>query len=508
MTQLRILFILVIIIFVLVFGSVFAAYAQGTSPWAIAQTIPLYTDAYPPILVADQNRIVHAFNSEVQYDGQLSIFYRQWNVDKGWSVPVDILLIYPSASEALQDVKLDPTGIFHIVFYKGDQERGDIMYSRAAAPDAGKSQAWSEPIEVGTASTTIFSAALAQFGDNHLTLVYSGNANGVGLYETHSDDGGDTWTKPIGISPVYPDGIWPYHIQIMFDEEGALHVVWGVVGVSGIGQKVYYTSRGADSITWRNPFLLAAIEGDDYGADWPSIIFYQDTLIAMYMDGTIPNGVPPTRWMRLSKDGGETWSLPVQPFPLVGENGRAVLLIDSANNLHIILSNRTADPSPIGGIWHGVWNGDQWGELDLVTPRSATAAVNSGSYATVPGASRPNAVIVQGNVLLSAWWHDIPGGLILPPAGYSYTRINSPELPIVPLPEATLTPKSTADPMIMQAVTPTSSLLPRSTLEADFGGTQPPSISASGVIFIGVIPVLIMTAVLVVHRLRRRSNRS
>jgi hypothetical protein len=513
MNKLRIVFLVGIIIVVGIFNSVLAAYGQGTSLWTPAQPIPLYVDAYPPILVADQNRTVHAFNSEAQDDGKVTIYYRQWNIDKGWSLPADVLLTFPSASDALQAVELDPAGKFHVVYYNGDQFGGDIMYSRAWASDAGRSQAWSEPIEIGTEASPLISAALSQFGDNHLSLVYSGDADGVALYETHSDDGGDTWTKPIRITPVNAEGMWPVHIQTAFDEQGVLHVVWGVVGESGIGQKVYYTNRGVDGMTWRNAYLLAAAEGNDYGADWPSIIYYKDQLIAMYMDGTIPNGVPPTRWMRLSKDGGKTWSVPVRPFPQVGENGRAVLLIDSNNTLHIILANRVGDPA-VGGIWHGVWIGDQWGELELITPPSSAAAINSGSYAEANQGSRPNAVILQGNTLLAAWWHDIPGARVVPPAGYSYTRINSPELPIVPLPEVTLTPTTSAVPMIVPMVTPTtvsitSGVAPVSTVE--FGNNENNSrpISVASILFLGLFPALVLTVVVLsAYRIHNRTNRS
>jgi len=506
MNKLRVLLIFWHLLIAFACTRVLSAHAQGTSPWSPAQAIPLYTDIYPPLLVADQNRTVHAFNSESLDEAQVSIIYRQWNADKGWSVPVDILLTSPSTRDALQDVVLDSAGRFHMVFYNGlVNEFGNIMYTRAWASEAGKSQAWSEPVEVATDSASLVSADLALLGDNHITLVYSGDQNGVGIYETHSDDSGDTWTKPVRITPVYNAGIWPIHIQIMFDDQGDLHVVWGVVDESGVGQRVYYTRREADGVTWRTPYLLAAAEGNDYGADWPSIIEHKDQLIVMYMDGTIPNGIPPTRWMRTSQDDGKTWSSPVQPFLQVGEHGTAVLLVDSFDVLHIILANRVGDP-PIGGIWHGVWIGDQWGELSLINARSAQAAIDSGSYAEIAAASRPNAVIVQGNVLLSAWWHNIRNP---PPAGYSFTRINSPELPIVPLPKPSATPTPTPETMTVQAtVSPdfVVSITPVSPVTVAGSGDGPnttQSIGVPGILLIGLFPALLLTIIVVgTHRLR------
>ena len=477
--------------------------AQGTSPWAPAQHIPLYTDIYPPIMVSDQNRTVHAFNSESQEDEKTAIFYRRWSIDQGWTTPIDIQLVYPSSRDALQGVVLDPMGRFHMVFFSGLIEYGgDILYTRAWASQADQSQAWEEPFEIGTNVGPLLSADLAWFGENSLTLVYSGKDDGVGLYEVHSDDGGDTWTEPVLFTPPYEEGMYPLHIQLEYDDEGRLHVVWGMVDSSGIGKRVYYTRREADGLTWRKPYLLAAAEGNDYGADWPSIINYQGQLIAMYMDGTIPNGVPPTRWMRISRDSGNTWSTPVQPFPQVGENGIAVLLIDSSDNLHIVFANRVGEP-PIGGIWYAEWIGDQWGEPELVTGRSQQMAP-SGSYTTGSAASRPNAVIVQGNEILSAWWHDMRN----PPAvGYSYTHINGPEYPIVPLPEVTPALTSTPVPTLASAtVTPT---LVSSGIEiADYSADKPLALSTTATLMFGVMPVLLLVVLVIgVQLFRSQSTR-
>jgi hypothetical protein len=486
------IWLLFAIVPVILYSSV-TVQAQGTSPWAPSQLIPLYTEIYPPILVADQNRTVHAFNSELQADEKMAIFYRRWNIDQGWTTPVDIQLVYPSSRDALQGVVLDPAGRFHMAYFSGVLEaRGNILYTRAWASQADQSQAWEAPSDIGMNAGPLLSADLALFGDNHLALVYSGKEDGVGLYETHSDDGGDTWTEPVRITPPYEEGLLPVHIQMEFDEEGRLHVVWGVVDESGVGQRVYYTRREVDEVTWRNPYLLAAAEGNDYGADWPSIIDYQGQLIVLYMDGTIPNGVPPTRWMRISKDSGNTWSAPVQPFPQVGENGIAVLLVDSNGMLHTVLANRIEDP-PAAGAWHGIWIGDQWSDLELITSRSAIGSSSSGADTDAFAASRPNAVIVQGNVLLSAWWHDMRNP---PVAGYSYARINGPEYPIIPLPEVTPTSTPLPPPTVSVAtVTPTVYLPP----PGSSGGSpdQPLALSITTSLIIGIMPVLLLVAIVV-----------
>ena len=503
MLHLRTWFSIVIVTMALSGFSAFSVWSQGNSPWEPAQVIPLYTDIYPPIMVPDQNRTAHAFNSESQADDSIVIYYRKWSLDQGWTTPVDILLINPSRRDALQDVLLDPLGRFHMVYFSGVlEQQGNLLYTRAWASEADQSQTWADPVEIGINVGPLLSADLAWSGDNYLTLVFSGKENGVGLYEVHSEDGGDTWTEPVRITPPYEEGIWPFHIQIEFDDEGRLHVVWGMVDSSGIGKKVYYTRREADGVTWRNPYLLAAAEGNDYGADWPSIINYHDQLIVLYMDGTIPNGIPPTRWMRISEDNGSTWSKPIQPFLQVGENGTAVLLVDSSDNLHTLFANRVGEP-PISGMWHANWIGDQWGEPELITARSEQAAAYSGSYADGGSASRPNAVVVQGNVILSAWWHDMRNQ---PPAAYSSTRINGPEYPIVPLPEVVPTPTPSPIPAIIETnATPTA--IPSFTGSSGSSDDRPAALSVTTTLFLGLIPVLILVVIVVgVQRFRIRKT--
>jgi len=490
-------------------GTVSPARAQEIIPWTPAQIIPLYTDIYPPILVADRDRTVHAFNSENLDDQRTAIFYRKWRLDQGWTAPVDIILPSPSIRFALQDVTLDESGKFHMTYYIGSESRGDMVYSWAWASEANKAQSWSYPVEIGLEAGPIVDAALIGGGKDRLDLVYTGQRDGMGVYEVHSLDGGKSWSTPTVVALNNDSNSSPLHIDVDYDDEGRLHVAWGVVGDSGIGQRVYYARRDVDGLAWSRPYQIASREGNDYGTDWPSIIDHDGQLILMYMDGTIPQGIPPTRWMRTSRDAGRTWTSPVQPFPLVGENGSAILLEDSNGTLHTILANRVGEPA-VGGVWHASWLGNQWGEAELITSRFPEFADQAGSYRAVSNASRPNGVVSQGDVILSAWWHDMRDQ---PPAGYSYTRLNAPELPVAPLPAVTSTPipslDSTATVVTDEPVISTPEVTPM-LVESQINPIAPPGqvINPTIVILIGTIPALLLTFIAVsMKRFYKRSER-
>lgn len=466
--------------------------------WSPQQRIPDYDDqASAPYLVADQNRTVHAFNYQpVSDDGEMAIFYRQWTPDLGWTTPVDILLPETNVPDSLQGVFLDRAGTLHLIYFAGyhvggNQLKGTINYSRALAVNAGRASAWSTPRAVGEGAGPQTFAALTGDDRGNLSIVYSGQREGIGLYEVHSADGGDTWSEPVIVSLVYEEEHWPMAIQLDMDREGRLHAVWTLVNAAGLGEGIYYARLEADRARWSEPILLAARDEGDLAACWASIIVYRDELFVIYYDG-----FPPTRWMRRSTDGGQTWTAPVRPFPHQGTYVYAVLLIDSNEVLHMILGNRTTDG--IHGMWHSEWLGEHW---------SALEAIVSGPKTMHFDPENPQAVISQGNTLLVTWESDILRDH-LNGAWYSYTVLDAPELPVVPLPNLTATPTPPA------TATPTTLLpTPTSTPRAVLSGQSEDLAAATGMndpaapVIVGVAPVVLLIAVaIVVQRLYYRAR--
>ncbi|MFN2126437.1 MAG: exo-alpha-sialidase [Anaerolineales bacterium] len=422
------------------------AEAQETNPkWSKQQRIyDHYFDSYAPILIADQNKTVHAFHYTDLIDdsstdeGAISaIYYRQWRADTGWSLPVDIIL--PSADDLeliLHGVTLDNKGYFHLIYSSGSMWNSNIYYSSAYARDADRASAWSKPIIIGEKTGQVSRAALAGDGNNNLVVVYSAQIEGPGLYSIYSSDSGNSWSDPEIVQVEYRQGFTPLFISMIDDGQGNTHAVWSVYNSDIIrAEEVYYARMNNHDKSWSDPVLLAKRDDQDYEADYPSIVSYNNELIVMYMDGS-----PPTRWMRRSADGGQTWTDPVRPFQLIGENGAIAFVIDSNNVLHALMGNRT--PENIHGMWHSVWQGDRWGPIE---------AIVSGPQTPYFDPTEPRAIISQGNVLLAVWSKDTTEG---PRNGawFSYTTLNSPETPIVPIPdqdevkqEPSLTPSTEPD---------------------------------------------------------------
>jgi len=465
-----------------------AVSSQALDQWSPVRRIPNYnlTDR-APYMVADQNRTVHAFNNGNISSVLGAIYYRRWSPEQGWTPPVDIF-VQPleSGLQTIQGIFLDQSGVLHLTYANILDTGGEIYYTQALASIADRATSWSTPVEIAADAGPLAFGTLTGDGKGKLLALFGAEGNGTGLYESHSMDGGNTWSNPRILSILYPRNQWPAAIRSDFDHEGNLHVVWGIVNELGVGDEVRYARLDANFETWSNETVLSRREGNDYSSTWPSIIFKDGTLIVIYQDS-----FPATRWMRLSTDGGLTWSLAARPFEYIGEYEHAVLLKDGSGNVHMVLGNRTGNPAT-HGMWYTRWMGRNWTPL---------VAITSGPNTSTYDPSAPQAVMVQGNIILATWWHNVRRES-LSGAWYSYISLNIPELPRVTLSTPTITSASlTAEPTGAKATQrPISSTPLFATKEETPGNPGLP-------VFFSLIPVVILIPVIIILNKRRPPKR-
>jgi hypothetical protein len=467
------------------------ARAQGEATWSTPKRVPAYYDLLrAPVLVADQNHTVHAFNQEKSAGGGNVIAYRRWSaVSRDWSPPVDILLFGEGLS-GMMGVQLDDSGRLHLIFYSGEETQGNVFYTWAYAAQAGSAAAWSEPVQIAPSAGPLVAGALIAQGSDRLVAVYTGLGQGVGVYAFQSVDGGHTWSKPATVDIVDTPENTPVAHWLTSDSQGRVHAVWHVANNAGQGEEIWYARLSADLVAWSQPILLAGRESDLENMGWGSIISVDDRLIVAYQDS-----FPATRWVRQSADGGETWGEPVRPFPHVGGYEYTALVKDSNNVVHMVLGNRFPSPETYG-MWYSKLVEGVWTPLEPII---------SGPARPDFGPCCPRAVISQGNVLLATWAHNV-NSEFLTGAWYAYLDLDAPELPVVPLQVPTALPaQATATP-----TAPAPSPAPtRSLGEPNNGaGTANPTDPATD-IYLAVVPVvLIVLAVLGIQQLRRSREES
>lgn len=475
------------------------AWAQQTDQWMPQQTIPNYhlETAEPPYLIADQNRTVHAFSHQQVGEGEkeIAIIYNQWTLENGWTRPVDILLSPIKHQARLLGATLDEVGIFHLLFFGGDETESNVYYSRAPAVSANNAQAWSKPILVGKDALTPESGGIAGDGKGKLVMVYSGYLEGRAWYTITSTDGGDTWTEPLPFFRTRDDALTPYYLRLYFGQSGLLHAVWTVNDILNRGDAVYYGSFDTELMQWRDPVQLAETKGG-LGTLAPSMIEYQATLFVMYYEGTTGK-----QYFRRSDDAGKTWTEPITPFLQVGLNGPGFFTVDSNDILHFFWAQRITGKPDIHGMWHTTWQNGQWSAYEAIVsgPRISDNLGNSAFDPIVPIVA-----VRQGNILLVVWRSDY--GLKANGIWYSYKQLNAPELPVVALPTQPATPEVTpAMPVVrtVPEIIPTATLTVQSNRQIKPETTRSP---AEALVISLTPPVLLISAMIIIrkrHRTRR-----
>lgn len=466
------------------------SHAQQLPQWTPQQRIPGYTaDTLTPILVADQNRTVHAFVSQAPGEGSnaTDILYRRWTVEDGWTQPIDIVIPPSGRQQArVEGAHLAQDGTMHMVFFGGNDAVAEIYYTYAPAIFADQAPMWMIADVVGERAVTPNEAALVGDSRDYLYLLYSGNMNGNGLYATQSLDGGATWSEPTPIFYTYDSTRWPLGLKMYVDRHDHIHAVWAVVNSTGNSEAIYYTQLENEAAQWREPTLLSDSTEMPFETDTPNVIVYHDELMVIYHYDQ-----PTTRWLRRSSDGGVTWSEPVKAFPShIGSNGPVTFVIDSSEILHVFFGERTGPHPADHGMWHSTWDGNQWRP-----PR----AIVSDKVRDDFDPSFARAILSQGNVILVTWMTD-PGKLERG-TWYSYTTLAAPALPLQALPTPPL-PTATAV-VITKWPTPTSTPQPvvvRSTTNRSAGQIN----ESNQLILISVFPVVTMLSVLIVVFLRRK----
>jgi len=467
------------------------AVAQSQLRWASQDRIPFYDDLIlePPQLIADSSGVVHAFNAQVT-DSGAAIMYRHWTVDKGWTIPTDVIIPPNNEIQARNiplDVSLDENGMVHLVFMAGNLRESNIYYSRAPLVDANNARAWSTPLIIGT-HALLNPPQVTMIGDHKgdLFVAFSGSRDGSGLYMVQSNDGGNRWSEVQSIFLTYTWDFWPSALTMHIDSQENVHALWAVAGLDGLSDAVFYSRLEKGQTEWSEPFEMARVIG--FQADTPAIIEYDKELFVTYH-----NDFPTTSWMRRSSDGGNTWTEPVRFAPgFVGSNGAIDFVIDSSNTLHAFWGNRTGSPI-IHGMWHRVWLGDRWGDIEAVV--SGPQVVDDiGGNGFDPKFAR--AVISRGNILLITWTTDGFAGEN--GAWYSYTILDAPQLPAEPVPAPIETPTPTAVPVtIDQTPTPNPYLAIGGNSE---GGAV--EVSPSTPLVAGIAPVLLLLGlIIVIYRL-------
>ena len=480
---------LIIVLFTLFFIKINPSQAQSTF-WTKQEKIPEYYNGAeePPYLVADQDHVVHAFNSQPldlrNNDSPKAIFYRKWTMENGWTIPNDVLYDDNGGSIELAGVVSDHTETVHLVLQKNSR---DLYYVYNQLALAGTPVSWSSPVLIAQSSTSIGpgianigAIAVDETGKN-IVVIYSGSEYGNGLYFVFSFDHGVNWSTPYPVYLAGGDKLVVTDPKLYLGKSGIYHAVWSSFNSDGSGGPGYYAKWDLGSQSWSN-----LVELDAPGMRTPSVIEFNDSVFVSYHHVS-SNG----NWWRRSMDGGNSWSAPVRVSPLhVGTNGGLSFVVDSGDTLHAFFGERIDDFNH--GLWQVIWTGTSWSNPTAVV-RGPQVRDTIGGHGFDPRSAR--AVISNGNVVLVTWGTDGYAGVN--GAWYSYKTLDTPELPSQPLVIPTVNNQTTPAPIATEIVVEITPLADIDIVKNNYPEyLQSPQFS----IYLGIAPVLIILIGIIIVR--------
>lgn len=463
------------------------AYAQEgpwTPPIFLSQDIldesgALANSAFP-VLVADDWGNVHAFwpSQFHEQTGMIgdTVYYAHWNGTE-WSAPLDI--IYMSGDRTIgPQVAADSQGWLHLVWKSNDY----VWYSRAPIVEAGLARAWSTPLHVSGGPAAC--AAIATGADGVVHIIYCAQEENPTLYHISSADGQE-WPSPVQIE----SGNNPNQARIALDGRARLHVAFQSGDLANAA--VYYTRSDDGGQSWLLPLQVDQVDGRYEGPYAPNAM----TVAAVSDDEVHLVWLGPPRaqrWHQWSADGGATWSsaAPIST-DLRLSTWPSSMVKDNLGRLHLVTLGMGNSSTLPFCLYHTYWYGGQWSPLVCIVDW---------------GDQRTDLAITQGNILHVIWDQNSDEGRFSIWA--SRLEVNAPPLIQKSLPSnppastptttpATPTPSATAIPTSQPTI-----LNPPGNI-----GVATPYPSEGGLwmtIWAGVLPVVLLTSIVLLVRLRNR----
>jgi hypothetical protein len=461
------------------------------------------------LLNPDGSPILDSRGNQINYltGWGTALYYTRWD-GKMWLPPVDILIssegymMYPEAV-------VDPRGTLHLVWIGGFTRQAKLYYSRAPASKADLAQEWSKPVPLAEPLVQAYymvNIAVDSEGGLHILYFLIGNAPGV--YVINSFDGGDTWSDPIllyNINSSTGEDEGASTMKILADQAGRLHATWTRYDISGNGKDILYSQSRDQGKTWTEPLDVAVWQLGLYEVDWLSVGVIGDEIHLVWEGGE-------RAYLneRISTDGGLTWGKPHQILAnLVGENGFADMVTDSANQMHMLIVKRGVNAYWMYALWYTSWEEDHWRDPIALGTTNPNLYSIAGTYYegsnldllhgtfTGNGMRYQKSAIVNGNelfvILVNEWDGEIWS---------TRATLSSPFNPPQTYPQPTATPAPTAIPttVVQQTANPIS----REQLDR-----KPPTQenNPGDLVMMGVLPaVLLVIGSLAYARIRKRNQ--
>lgn len=327
----------------------------GTVAWG--EPIPLSNSsiqAWQPTIAADLAGNVHIMWSQsTQLERPVgygdTLYYTRWD-GKKWITPVDVLVSPETGLGAeFPEITVTPDGTLHAIWGTGGVN-SRLYYSRAPACCAEDPRNWSKPIMIGIGVNE--TSALLHDSEGRLYGMYASLDFKEPVF-LRSDDGGNTWSKPIRIvSGIRQNDEYTAYPRMALDGRGVLHAVWTIMPFPG--RRIVYVQSPDRGTTWTEPVFIDEYSPEKYLDGFGPFLIDVEAVGEQEIHLTWDGAPTVERHHVWSRDGGKTWSEPDTFIPELTGGGRALwndMVADSQNTLHAV---------SIKQPWHVQWLGNGW----------------------------------------------------------------------------------------------------------------------------------------------------
>lgn len=393
--MLRIISGLLIVAALLVFSS--AVLAQGSVTWGQPFNISASdTSSDHPAIVVDGYGVVHVFWTE-DMNGRVieldetpdptnTILYCQWDGER-WTEPLDILAVVGDPLADFVAATVDQWNDIHLVWTGLTQ----LYYSTAPASQAYSIKAWSAPQVIsGDSARSRFETDVVVDSAGTVHVVYAARGSQAGVFHIMFAPNSSTWSTPNRISGFLRENEVAFNdVRLAVDDRDRLHAAWATANDNGYSQAVYYARSERAGEVWDEQVMLADATINTGFTGFPSLLAQgEDELLLIHVDERNKGRIE-----RTSVDAGRTWSEPRFILSgMEGVNGFLIPLIDSAENLHLVINMRPSADQRVG-IYYAPRAGLDWAPIIPV-------AVDE-PYG--PSAHYTDAVVRLGNEIHVVW---------------------------------------------------------------------------------------------------------
>lgn len=330
-------------------------------PWRepsllVTAAAPAHQPAFDNLqLLADANGRFHAFWSQI---GSSDVHYARYDANSGWSRIV--ALSSPNGSvDTAPRATLSASGLLLLVW--SENEIGDLYFSRANVAQSLNPNDWSAPqrLPLPHRAASVPDILVDAAGILHVAYAVPLNEQ-RGIYVIRSRDNGDSWEAPETVFDAAAAG-WEMVDQprLSYTAYDTLHILWLRRPLPGnrVPATLHYTNNGDGD--WSSPQTIST--GQTTAVEtvtWANLVGVG--LQGMHLvwrtaaNTTAPEGV---LWQQYSKDNGRTWSRPARVSGLEANTSAAVLLADTATQMHLLSLSQANNQWQVHAF---MWQEERW----------------------------------------------------------------------------------------------------------------------------------------------------